>query len=166
MTIAELCGLLKAELLDNGYAYGFYAEGRRFQPRRDGGFDREYYDCSLTLYRVQDPAVTRREKLATCVDAVALMRALLTERGVPCRIWLLRNPEKGSLHTVLTFKAEGQTVYLELTPQSAKPWYGRELLYPSEDAFLEEWQDAGFILTDVSADIQIGQFPAFLADSN
>ena len=33
---------------------------------------------------------------------------------------------------------ERKTVYLELTPQSRKPWYGQEIVFDSEQSFVDE----------------------------
>ena len=31
MLISEICGLLKKELLDNGYEYGFFLNGKKYK---------------------------------------------------------------------------------------------------------------------------------------
>ena len=41
-------------------------------------------------------------------------------------------PAAKKFHAILTFETEARVVYLELTPQCRKPWYGKELLYESE----------------------------------
>ena len=162
MGITGICDLLRGELLDNGYEYGFLLDGERCVPDPGGGFDPGFARLLTTAYRVQEPAVTLREKLGTCIDAVVVMRALLGERGVPSRIWLMYDQEKKKPHTVLTFEAEGKTVYLELTPRSTKPWYGRELVYPGEQAFLSAWRDKGFEVTEITDDVRPGRRPEFM----
>ena len=37
------------------------------------------------------------------------------------------------VHTILTFNVSDKTIYLELTPQSNKPYYGKEIIYNNED---------------------------------
>ena len=138
MTIVEICNLLRNELFDNGYEYGFYLNGKKYKPDMSQGFDSEYYRLSTTIYLVQDPCDTVREKIGTCIDAVVVMKAILDERNICNKIWLLYSKEKNKAHTVLTFEAENKTVYLELTPQSGKPWYGKEIIYSCEEEFLEE----------------------------
>lgn len=164
MRICEICGALKAELYHNGYEYGFIANGQKYKPNMNGGFDHEYYRLSETLYCVQEPNITMKEKIGTCVDAVLVMRWLLDCMGVPSKIWLLYDCRKNKAHTVLTFEAEGKAVYLELTPQSSKPWYGHEIVYPDIQAFLQEQENAGYEVTDVSELIMIGKQPAFLLE--
>ncbi len=162
MTIQEICGLLKGELLDNGYEYGFFLEGKTYKPNMETGFDREYYQLSTTVYRVQSPAVTMQEKIGTCIDTVMVMKTLLDRHEVPNTIWLLRHRQKNKVHTVLTFGAEGKIVYLELTPQSAKACYGHELVYATLQDFLAEFDGNGWDVSDVTREITIGQQPVFM----
>ena len=77
-------------------------------------------------------------------------------------MWLIRHREKGSVHTIQTFKAEGKVVYLELTPKSSKSWYGKENLYSSADDFLTEFDRNGYDIYDVTDEIIIGEAPNFL----
>ena len=135
MNIAYLCDILRKELLENGYEYGFLLNGAKVKPDFTAGFDREYDRLTRIAYRVQSPAVTRKEKIGTCIEAVLVMQELLDQQNISNKIWLLYQRKKGKAHTVLTFQAEEKTVYLELTPQSAKPWYGKELLYENEADF-------------------------------
>lgn len=162
MTITELCDMLREELLNTGYEYGFIADGKKYKPDMSNGFDKEYYQRSLTIYRVQAPLVTMKEKIGTCVDAVLVMKHLLCKHNIPCKIWLLYNKEKNKMHTILTFMAEGKVVYLELTPQSAKPWYGKELVYADEKAFSEEFEKHNYELSEVTDAVVIGEQPEFL----
>lgn len=60
--IAEVCALLRKELYNNGYEYGFYSDGKKYKPDITGGFDRKYYDLSVSIYRVQNPKDTMEEK--------------------------------------------------------------------------------------------------------
>lgn len=159
MTITEICDLLRKELFNNGYKYGFYLNGKKYKPDISKGFDEEYFQLSKTLYRVQEPLVTIREKTGTCIDAVLVMKELLNEHSVPCKIWLIF---KNSPHTILTFEAEEKIVYLELTPQSAKPFYGKEIVYENEQALLAEYRENGYDISDVTNSIEIGRSPDFL----
>ena len=164
MTVTHLCDILRKELLENSYEYGFLLNGVRVKPDFTAGFDREYDRLARTAYRVQPASLTRREKIGTCIEAVLVMKELLDQQGVPNKIWLLFQPEKGKAHTVLTFQVEGKTVYLELTPQSAKPWYGKELVYDNEEMFKQAWHQKGFESYDVTGQIEIGQPPRFLLE--
>ena len=162
MKIVEICDALRAELMNNGYQYGFIVDGQIYKPNMTGGFDATFYHLANTISRVQDPALTRREKVGTCIDAVLVMQQILNERNVPSKIWLLYQKEKNKVHTVLTFAAEGKTVYLELTPQSSKPWYGQEIVYESEQAFLQAQQRGGNEVADVTEKVVVGERPYFL----
>lgn len=162
MKIPELCDLLRKELFCGDYEYGFVLDGKKYRPDRSCGFDEEYYRCAKTVYRVQSPAVTVKEKIGTCVEAVLVMKSLLDARNVASKIWLLYNTKKNKVHTVLTFEAEGKTVYLELTPQSSKPCYGKEIVYPDEQTFLQEYTANHYEVSDVTDAIVIGQPPEFL----
>ena len=164
MTITEICTILRNELYNTGYEYGFVADGKRYQPDMSNGFDNEYYQNSLTIYRVQDPAVTRAEKLGTCVETVVLIKQLLDGLHVPCKLWLLHNKTKNKVHTIPTFEAEGKVVYLELTPQSSKTWYGKEIIYDNEQAFLTEYEQNNYDVSDVTNRIIIGEQPHFLLE--
>lgn len=159
MRIPEICDLLRSELFNNDYEYGFYLNGKKYKPDMNKGFDEEYFQLSKTIYRVQAPLVTVREKTGTCIDAVLVMKKLLDEYSIPCKIWLIF---KNSPHTILTFEAENKVVYLELTPQSSKPFYGKEIVYENEQALLEEYRKNGYDISDVSDSIEIGRPPEFL----
>ena len=163
MTITEICDVLKKELLNNGYEYGFVVDGKKYKPDMSG-FDEEYYRLSMTIYRVQDPSVTMKEKIGTCVEAVMVMKHLLDEQGVPSKIWLLYNPKKNKVHTVLTFVAEAKVVYLELTPQSAKEWYGKELVFTDACEFCQWYEEKGYEVSDVTERVFVGEKPMFLLE--
>ena len=77
MLIQEACDLLKRELLNNGYKYGFYLDGKIYTPRLENGFDKDFFHRLLTDYRIQEPSDTMKAKVGTCNDIVALMRAML-----------------------------------------------------------------------------------------
>lgn len=164
MTITKICDILKKELLNNGYEYGFVVNGKKYKPDMSNGFDNEYYQRSLTIYCVQDPVVTMQEKIGTCVDAVSVMKYFLDRHCVSSKIWLLYSKAKNKVHTVLTFEAEGKVVYLELTPQSSKAWYGKELVYDDEQMFLQEFVKQNYEVTDVTDFVRIGQQPKFLLE--
>lgn len=164
MTITEICNILRNELFNTDYEYGFIANGKRYQPDMSNGFDKEYYQNSLTIYRIQEPNVTRREKIGTCVETVVVIKQMLDELQIPCKLWLLHNKVKNKVHTIPTFEAEGKFVYLELTPQSAKPWYGKEIIYDTEQDFLQEYERNNYDVSDVSNHIIIGEQPHFLLE--
>ena len=162
MTITKICDMLKKELLNNGYEYGFVVNGKKYKPDMSKGFDNEYYQQSLTVYCVQDPSVTMKEKTGTCVDAVLVMKSILDSLNVSSKIWLLYNKKKNKVHTILTFEAESKIIYLELTPQSSKTWYGQEIVYPSEQEFLSTYENCDYDISDVTNMIVVGQRPYFL----
>lgn len=162
MTIREICAMLRAELLNNNYEYGFILNDRKYKPDMTDGFDNEYYHLSKTVYCVQDPSVTMKGKIGTCVDAVLVMKFLLDNYHISNKIWLLYNRNKNKVHTILTFEAENKIVYLELTPQSSKAWYGHEIVYSTEQEFLQEYENKDYDISDVTDDIIIGQQPEFL----
>ena len=96
MTIKEACDLLKEELLDNGYEYGFYMNGITYKPDFSQGFDNAFFERLLKDYRVQAPKDTRQAKVGTCHDAVVLMKSILDEYGIPNKIWLLHDKKTES----------------------------------------------------------------------
>lgn len=162
MTIKEICDILRAELLKNYYEYGFVVNGQKYKPNMENGFDSEYNHLSTTIYLVQDPIITMQEKIGTCVDAVLVMKWLLDKHNIPNKIWLLYNKKKNKVHTILTFESEDKIVYLELTPQSSKEWYGKEIVYSGEQEFLLEYENNGYDISDVTDAIIIGEQPGFL----
>jgi len=164
MTITEICTILRNELFHTGYEYGFIADGKKYKPDMSNGFDKEYYQNSLTIYRVQAPSLTRKEKIGTCVETVLVIKQILDELHVPCKLWLLHNKTKNKVHTIPTFEAEGKVVYLELTPQSSKSWYGKEIIYDSEQEFLKEYEQNNYDVSDVTNAIVIGEQPMFLLE--
>jgi hypothetical protein len=164
MTITKICSILRNELFNTGYKYGFIANGKRYQPDMSNGFDKEYYQNSLTIYRVQDPSVTRSEKIGTCIETVVVIKQMLYELHIPCKLWLLHNKTKNKVHTIPTFEAEGKVVYLELTPQSAKPWYGKEIIYDNEQEFLDEHTKNNYDVSDITDRIVLGEQPHFLLE--
>lgn len=162
MKIAEICNILRQELHENGYQYGFYYEGRKYTPDFNNGFDAEFFNLSKTIYRIQSPQDTMKEKIGTCIDAVMVMKNILEQMNVQSKIWLLHHNVKKTPHTILTFEAEGNVVYLELTPQSNKPWYGKEILYKSEYDFIESFQKDDFTIIEITNQIIIGNHPVSL----
>ncbi len=162
MMIKEICDILRAELYNNGFEYGFIVNGQKYKPNMKEGFDDEYYHLAKTISIVQEPFVTLKEKIGTCVDVVLVMKTILDKLNIPSKIWLLYNKKKNKVHTILTFEAENKIVYLELTPQSSKSWYGQELLYLSEQEFLQEYENNGYDISDVTDLIIVGQRPYFL----
>ena len=162
MTIKEACDLLKDELLDNGYEYGFCLNGITYKPDFAKGFDEDFFDRLLKEYRVQDSKDTRQAKVGTCNDAVVLMKSILDEYGISSKIWLLHDRKDGKLHTVLTFYLEDKVIYLELTPQSGKPWYGKEIVFESEQYFIDGYKEDGYEVIDVTDSVIIGEAPDFV----
>ena len=120
MKIVEICDALRKELVNTGYEYGFVVDGQIYKHNMARGFDAVFYHLANTISRVQDPEVTKQKKVGTCIDAVLVMRQILDAYNVPSKIWLTHHKQKNKVHTVLTFLAEGKTVYLELTPQSSR----------------------------------------------
>ena len=159
MKIAEISTLLKRELYQNGYQYGFYYDGRKYSPDFSNGFDKEFFDLQKKLYRIQDPQETIREKIGTCIDAVVVMKSILDEINIKSKIWLLFHTVKKVPHTILTFEAEEKLVYLELTPQSNKLWYGKEILYENEHSFVDSFQKDDFTIIEITNQIIIGSHP-------
>lgn len=159
MTTTQLCTLLKQELLNGDYDYGFFFDGRRYVPNRQSGFDASFAQAMTTLYRIQEPSVTMEQKIGTCIDAVLVMKALLEPLRVPNKIWLVYHRATKTPHTVLTFTCKGKVVYLELTPRSSKPWYGKEILYDDEQAFLAHFRAEGYEVTDVTGRVIPGASP-------
>ena len=162
MSIKEICDILRAELYNNGFEYGFIVNGQKYKPNTKDGFDDEYYHLAKTISLVQEPSVTLKEKIGTCVDTVLATKSILDKLNIPSKIWLLYNKKKNKVHTILTFEAENKIVYLELTPQSSKSWYGQEILYLSEQEFLQEYENNGYDISDVTNLIIVGQRPYFL----
>ena len=115
-----------------------------------------------TSYIVQNPTETLSKKIGTCIDVDVAMGELLKALNISYKIWLLHDKNKSKKHTILTFEAEGKVVYLELTPQSSKPWYGKEIVYSCEKDFIDEYQSKNYDITDVTEEIVIGVPPEFL----
>ena len=164
MTIKEICDILKSYLYNKGFEYGFILNGQKYKPDMSGGFDKEYYHLSNTIYLVQAPKITLKEKIGTCIDTVLVMQSILNKLNLPCKIWLLNNKKKNKIHTILTFSAEDKIVYLELTPQSSEKKYGREFIYSNEQELFQEYKNNGYDITDVTDLIIIGEKPLFLSD--
>lgn len=165
MTATQLCTFLKQELFDKDYDYGFFFEGKKYIPNADSGFDASFALAMKELYRIQEPSVTMVEKIGTCLDAVLVMKALLDPLNVPSKIWLLIHRVTKTPHTVLTFECDGKVVYLELTPRSGKPCYGKELLYDSEKAFVDYMQSEDYDIAEATEKVTPGISPDSLLQS-
>ncbi len=161
MNIQEICNLLRKELYNNNYEYGFYLDDKKYKPNMSNGFDKEFYHLLLTKYKVQDPIDTISEKIATCNDVVMAMKKILDEQNISNKIWLLHNKVKNKMHTILTFECFNKIVYLELTPESNKPNYGKEIIYNSEKELIEEYNNLGFDVYDITNDIKVNEYPIF-----
>lgn len=162
MEISEICDLLKKELLNNGYEYGFYLDGKKYKPDMSKGFDKEFDRALHESSRIQAPDDTAREKIGTCIDVTLLMRTILASHAIPSKIWLLHYTERGKFHTILTFEAENKVVYLELTPQSRKPWYGKEIIYDNEESFILEYTKSGCEITNITGLVVAGASPELI----
>jgi hypothetical protein len=162
VTINEICDILRKELLNNDYKYGFIVDNHKYTPNMTGGFDNEYYNLTMTVYRIQNPLVTMKEKIGTCIDACLVMKYLLNKFHISSKIWLLHNKMKNKVHTILTFEAESKIVYLELTPQSKNPYYGKEKLYDNIVNLLSEFQNEGIDIEDVTEQLVVGEQPLIL----
>ena len=75
---------------------------------------------------------------------------------------MLHEVKSGKFHTVLIFYLEDKVIYLELTPQSGKPWYGKELVFESEQGFMAGYPEDGYEVIDVTDSVIIGDKPDFL----
>lgn len=162
MKIIDICNLLREELYNSGYIYGFIANNKKYTPDKNKGFDADYYQSSLTIYRVQPICITKKEKIGTCIETTLVMKELLDKHKIPNKIWLLHQKDKNKVHTILTFEAEGKVVYLELTPQSSKEWYGKEIIYSSVEQFCETYEKNNYDVLEVTEDIIVGEQPEFL----
>lgn len=161
MEIKRICDLLRNELYNNNFEYGFYLEGKKYKPNMNNGFDKEFFNLLLTKYKVQNPIDTMREKIGTCNDVVLVMKKILDEEKINNKIWLLHNTEKNKVHTILTFKVCEKIVYLELTPQSNKSNYATEIIYNTEYEFINYFEKQGFEVIDITNDIIPGEYPNF-----
>ena len=133
-----------------------------YKPDMTKGVDKAFFERLLTEYCIQDPKDTMKAKVGTCNDAVILMRSILDQHSIPSKIWLLHDRQKRKYHTVLTFYLEGKTVYLELTPQSGKLCYGEEIVFDSEESFVDEYANDNREVIDVTDSVLIGERPDFL----
>lgn len=156
MKITEICDILRQELYQSGYQYGFYYNGRKYTPDFSNGFDEKFFNLQKSIYHIQDPQDTLKEKIGTCIDAVIVMKTILDQLNIPSKIWLLHHNVKKTPHTILTFQAEEKVVYLELTPQSNKPWYGKEILYEIEHSLVGSFQKDNFTIIEITNQIIIG----------
>ena len=83
MTISEICNILRKELLNNEYEYGFYLNGKRYIPDVSLGFDEEYILLLLAhCVRMEKRSLRYAEKMALqlydedVTDAAALEERL------------------------------------------------------------------------------------------
>ena len=90
------------------------------------------------------------------------MKAILDEQNVPSKIWLLHDRQREKFHTILTFYVENKTIYLELTPQSTKPWYGKEIVFDNEQVFISEYSKDGCEVIEITDSVVIGEVPEFI----
>ena len=162
MTIKDICNILRDELFNNNYKYGFVINNKKYTPNMTSGFDNEYYNLTMTIYRIQNPLVTIQEKIGTCIDACLVMKYILNEYEISSKIWLLHEKNKNKVHTILTFEAENKIVYLELTPQSNKPNYGKEILFDSIEQLLVKFKNNGIDIENVTDQLIIGEQPLVL----
>lgn len=90
------------------------------------------------------------------------MRSILDEYRVPSKIWLLHDMNNEKFHTVLTFYLEDKVIYLELTPQSGKHCYGKEIVFESEKSYIDRYKEEGYEVIDVTDSVIIGEAPDFV----
>ena len=159
--ITLISNLLRGELYNTGYQYGFFWNSRRVVPDITKGFDEEFGRLLTAEYWIQDPETTRKEKVGTCLDAVLVMKELLKEAGKDSKIWMLFQKEQKKFHSVLTFEVDDEIVYLELTPQSGKENYGKELVFNSEDAFHQYWEKMNYTVQEITETCVPGIKPDF-----
>ena len=67
-------------------------------------------------------------------------------------------------YSVLTFEIDGRIVYLELTPQSGKSNYGKEILFEGIEEFVSFWEQQGYIVSDITDVCTPGANPDFFMD--
>lgn len=92
------------------------------------------------------------------------MKEILSEQTIESRIWMLFLKEKRKVHSVLTFEIDGKIVYLELTPQSGKSNYGKEILFEGIEEFVSFWEQQGFTVSDITDKCTPGANPDFFMD--
>jgi hypothetical protein len=56
----------------------------------------------------------------------------------------------------VTFDSEEKVIYVELTPESSKSWYGQEIIYDNENDFISFFSNQNYEVTDVTEKIVIG----------
>ena len=162
--IVEMCELLRKELFENGYSYGFFLDEKKVVPNISLCFDEEFYRLLTTEYRIQSPEISKREKVATCLDAVLIMKEILLNRDIESKIWMIFQEERKKVHSVLSFELLGQVVYLELTPQSGKKNYGKEILFGSEEEFVEYWEEQNYLVREITHLCEPGAEPTFFLE--
>ena len=162
--IVEMCELLRKELFENGYSYGFFLDEKKVVPNISLGFDEEFYRLLTTEYRIQSPEISKREKVATCLDAVLIMKEILLNRDIESKIWMIFQEERKKVHSVLSFELLGQVVYLELTPQSGNKNYGKEILFGSEEEFVEYWEEQNYLVREITHLCEPGAEPTFFLE--
>lgn len=89
------------------------------------------------------------------------MKKILDEKKIESKIWLLHKKVNNKVHTILTFNVSDKMVYLELTPQSNKSYYGKEIIYNNENELKKEFQNQGYDIIDITNDIVVGEHPEF-----
>ena len=102
--IARICDLLRSELYENGYRYGFCLDGSVIVPDASKGFDEAFGRLLAARYRIQPPELTKKAKAATCLDAVLVMKDILSENGIGSRIWLVFDRERKTTGKNLSLK--------------------------------------------------------------
>ena len=156
MKIIEIVKVLKDELYGNGYEYGFIVKGKVYKPNKVKGLDAEFYENAKNISVIQEPMFTMKSKIGTCVDTCVLMKSILDNRGISNKVWLLYNEIKNKVHTIVTFDSEEKVIYVELTPESSKSWYGQEIIYDNENDFISFFSNQNYEVTDVTEKIVIG----------
>ena len=62
----------------------------------------------------------------------------------------------------MSFEAENKIVYLELTPQSNKPNYGKAIIFDNIEQLITMFQNDGIDIIDVTDQLTIGEQPLVL----
>ena len=81
MKITEICDILRQELYQSGYQYGFYYNGRKYTPDFSNGFDEKFSNLQKSIYRIQDPQDTLKEKIGIKKNLKCPYNSYFTELG-------------------------------------------------------------------------------------
>ena len=91
-----------------------------------------------------------------------LRRSLPVKDGSRLRISFLVRGKGAISINPLGRTADKKTVYLELTPQSTKPWYGKEIVFDNEQSFIAEYSKDGCEVIEITDSVVVGEPPEFV----